>query len=416
MTDQAKYHSLTSENQNYKYLTLVFLFWPLLAFVMACSNINNKINQKIILAFFVVYGALFFINPVMDSQRRADTLKEVHQEPFENLFNTFSHLYEETLDFVEPVLMYTVSRFTDFHGVLFALYGLIFGSLMLYYLRKMYGHYLSKRNRNALLFFLFLICVNPIYNIGGFRMWAAAWMFAVGVLNYLHKPNYKAIIVASISFLIHFSFLPAVIVLIGYVFLKNRPKVYGIVAIISFFIVELNIQQIRQYAALLGAASETKITSYTNEEYIENLNELSNQTAWYIESIENAVKYLTLFSLLIIFIKTKARFKKQLSANFFSFSLLFLSFANLSALLPSGNRFYTVFYTFAFSAVLLYFSYEQKEEKLITLNKFALPILVMFMILTFRLFSATASIYILGPSFFMPYGLIENISLQSILF
>ena len=393
MTNQGKYHSLTQENQNYKYLTLVFVFWPLLAFVMACTNINNKINQKIILGFFVLYGALFFLNPTMDSQRRADTLKKVYNEPFENLYVTFKHLYEETLDVAEPILMYTVSRFTDFHGVLFAVYSLIFGSLMLYYLKRMYGHYLSHQNKNALLFFLFLICVNPIQNIGGFRMWAAAWIFAVGTMNYLHKPIIKNI-----------------------VFLKNKPKIYGILAISSFFVVELNIQQVRQYAAIFGTASKSKITDYTNEEYIEAITNQSQQTAWYITLIENGIKYFTLLTLIIIFIKTKARFKTQLVANYFSFALLFLTFANLSALLPSGSRFYTVFYIFAFSATLLYFTYERIAKRIVTLNRIGIPILGLFLILTFRLFSATASVYVLGPSFFMPLGFYENVSLQSILF
>ena len=416
---------MISQNQNKQkigsslnsgYLVLIFLIWPFIAFLLAFVYYKNKISNKIILAFFALYGMLFYLNPVMDGFRKAANLKIIAEQPFENIFNSFENLYEETLDFVEPIIIFTVSRFTDFHGVLFAVYALIFGSLMMFYINKMYGHYASNKSTNTLLFLVLLIFVNPIFNINGFRMWTAAWVYSIAVLCYLHKANYKYLLLSAFSFFIHFSFFPLVILFVIYTLLKNRPKIYMLFAIGTFFTSELNIGKVKEYAALFGTASEDKINAYTYDEYVETVNELSGNSAWYIDAINNGLKYFTLLTLLIIFFKTRGNFKTKLTANFYSFALLQLSFANISGLLPSGGRFYTVYYTFAFSAILLYYVYENTNKNMMHINKIGIPIVVLFVIFALRLFSDTASVYLFGPSFMMLFGIIENVSLQSVLF
>ncbi len=314
---QKKIAIINSANKGY--LILIFIFWPFIAFLLACSDYKNKISKRIILAFFALYGLLFYLNPLMDGFRRAEHFQKISQQPFSNLINVFDNLYEESLDFVEPLLMFIVSRFTDFYGILYVVYALIFGSLMLYYLNKLYGHYESNKNANTVMFLIFLVCANPIYNIGGFRMWTAAWIYAICVLNYIHKPNYKYLLLSAISFLVHFSFFPLVVVFAIYTFFKNRVKIYGILAISTFFVAQLNIAKVREYAALFGTASERKITAYTYEGHIETVAELSDNSAWYVQFINGGVKYFILFCLLFIFYKTKGHFKSKIAASFYSF-------------------------------------------------------------------------------------------------
>lgn len=409
-------YSKGNESKNAGLTLLIFFVWPVLGFLLACKDFRNKNNHKIIMMFFALYGLLFYLNPAMDGQRRADTLIEIHQKSFDQLGAVFDTLYEETIDFAEPVIMYVVSRFTDFYGILFAVYALLFGALMLYFLKRMYGHYQISYNKNALLFLVLLICINPINNINGFRMWTAAWIFAVGVMSYLHHQKYKYVLVAAVSFFVHFSFFPLVILFLIYTLFKNKPIIYGSIALITFFIAELNIQQFQEYAALLGQASEVKAKAYTGEEYIEKVSELGGQTAWYIIAITKATQYFVLTTLLILFSKTKGKFKNKVTANFYSYTLLLLSFANLASLLPSGGRFYTVFYIFATSTALLYYQYESPEKKLTLFNKIGIPVVALAVVFAFRLFSDSASAYLLGPSFLMPWAFSENISLQSIIF
>ncbi len=415
--ESVKIHSNNNYiSKNLAFIAVAFILWPFMGFLLAMKDFQNKFSKTIILLFLMLFGLLFCINPLQDSKRRADMLKESYTQPFEAIYDTFDKLYEETLDFVEPVIIYSVSRFTDYHGVLFAVYAFIFGSLMLYYLTIMHQHYLKFSNRNALLFLILLIFVNPIYEINGFRMWTAAWVFSVGMLNYLHKPHWKHLMFAALSITVHFSFMPLVGLIIIYAIAGNRTFIYGVIAIATFFVAELDIHQVRSYAALLGTASETKITAYTGESYIEERKIAGEQAAGFLKLNQKGMLYFSAILLLLVYFKNRGVFKQKLTDSFYSLTLLLLSFANISSLLPSGARFYRIYYIFAFSTFILFFVYEKHKQKMVPINLLALPLVMIFVLVSFRLFSDPASIYLFGPIFFIPTAFFENVSLQSILF
>lgn len=280
----------------------------------------------------------------------------------------------------------------------------------------MHQHYLIFSNRNALLFFILLIFVNPINEINGFRMWTAAWIFSVGMLNYLHKSHWKHLFFAALSITVHFSFMPLVGLIVIYAIAGNRTLIYGVLAIATFFVAELDIKQVRSYAALLGTASETKITAYTGESYIEERKIAGDQAAGFLKINEKGMLYFTAILMLLIYFKNRGVFKQKLTDNFYSLSLLLLSFANISSLLPSGSRFYRIYYIFAFSTFILFYVYEKQKQKMVPINLLALPLVMLFVIVSFRLFSDPASIYLFAPIFFIPPAFFENVSLQSILF
>ncbi len=150
--------------------------------------------------------------------------------------------------------------------------------------------------------------------------------------------------------------------------------------------------------------------------YIEKVALLKNQSAWFVTLNQKGMLYYTLALLVIIYVRTRGVFKNRVTDNFYSFTLLLLSFANISALLPSGGRFYTVFNIFVFTTGVLYYVYELKSKKLELINWIGLPLVILFVIFSFRLLTDPASLYLFGPSFFMPIAFFENTSLQSILF
>ena len=177
-----------------------------------------------------------------------------------------------------------------------------------------------------------------------------------------------------------------------------------------------NIKQVQSIAKLISPATETKISAYTNEDYIEKVALFQNQSAWFVTLNQKGILYYTVALLVIIYVRTKGVFKNRVTDNFYSFTLLLLSFANISALLPSGGRFYTIFNIFVFTTGVLYYVYELKNKKLELINWIGLPLVILFVIFSFRLFTDPASLYLFGPSFFMPTAFFENTSLQSILF
>ena len=69
-----KTESILNKNlrDNNARLLILFIFWPFLGFLLSLKDFQNKFNQKIILIFFVLFGLLFYVNPLQDGQRSAD--------------------------------------------------------------------------------------------------------------------------------------------------------------------------------------------------------------------------------------------------------------------------------------------------------------------------------------------------------
>jgi hypothetical protein len=406
--------NLKNQSKNIPIIIVLFFIWPFLSFVIALRDFGNKVNRLVILSFFSLYGLLLFVNPTMDAQRRVDSFREMCLRPINNVSEIFNSLYVESTDFVEPVIMYLVSKFTDFYGVLFLVYAVIFGVFMLKFIKMFYEHYIVQNNINALIFLVLLFFVNSIVNINGFRMWTAAWIFSLGVASYLHKPSWKFILFAASAVFVHFSFIPMVLVFLLYLFFGNKTKIYGILAVISLFIAELDLEQFRKFGALFGSASENKINDYTNEDYVNKVNLMQEQSSILMKLHSKSILYFSIVLLFFIYVKTKGVFQDKITNSFYSITLLILTFANLASLMPSGVRFYTIFHIFCFATFLLYYTYEYKSSKIDIINKLGMPVFAFFIVFSIRVFMDSASFYLLMPSFFMPLAFSENISILSI--
>src|SRR5699024_4937329 len=81
----------------------------------------------------------------------------------------------------------------------------------------------------------------PLWNITSFRMWTAAHIFIYGLLPYLYEGQKKGLVIATLSILMHFSFIVPVGVLFAYLLLGNRLTIYFMFFITTFFATEVNI-------------------------------------------------------------------------------------------------------------------------------------------------------------------------------
>lgn len=405
------------ESKTLPYLWLAFIVWPLLGFILAWRYIRFKSARNIIVSFYALYGLLYVINPAMDGARRANQLEIAHLRPFWDISYQIENLYESTVDFLDPMIIFIVSRFTDFHGILFAVYGIIFGVLSLRYFHVLLSNYSGRTlNYNALAFFFLLVCANFVFNIGGFRMWSAAWIFSLGTLLYIKDKSLKYIVFAGFSIFMHFSFIPLMILLIGYYFLGNRPVLYALIAFGTFFINDINIEMVQSYASNLGTALEGKIDAYTHERYIRGRENAKQNYAWFLSIGPNLMFYFTIISVLFVFISTKAKTKDCFFGGLFSMTLLLLAFSNISNLLPSGGRFIVVFYIFAFSTLFIYYLKRDSNKTLNITNFLGLPIIALYISIIFRIGTETVSLYLVGPSFLLPLGFLDSVPLKEFLF
>lgn len=349
----------------------------------------------------------------MDAASRAKALKEAYYQPLSN----FSQgLFETKTDFLDPLIIFVVSRFSDWHGALFAVYGLIFGYFSIKYISNLISYSNIKSfNTNIILFLWMLVWVNSVFEIGGFRMWSGAWIFSYAALQYLFKKEFKYIGFSSIALMMHFSYFPLVLLLCLYHFLGNRIYFYSLMAIATFFVSELDPGVLKSYASLVNAAVEKKVEDYTNESYIESVNENRQNLAWFMKFSRVGVLYFVV-GLLFWVVKNRIKFKyDEFLLSTLSFSLLLLSFSNLSSLFPAGGRFRVHFYIFAFSSFIFYFS-KYRYHRFFKWNYIGLPALLISNLIVLRYGSEMFNAYLLGPSFGFFLMVQDTLSLSDILF
>src|SRR5690606_4926513 len=220
------------DNTPKKSTLLMVVIWPILGLIMAIRHYNSFNAKNIILYFCVLFGFTFVIDEAMDGDRYAQRLKDDYGKTFsESALNEhISGLYETSLDFVQPLINFIVSRFTDSHHVLFAVYALIFGYFWLKTIDFVNKRVQLGRNKLTIVYTIFLISLITIFNLKGFRMLTAAWIFIYGALHVVFKKDWRYLLVSFAACTVHFSFLTANFILLLWLFVGNHKWVYLIIA------------------------------------------------------------------------------------------------------------------------------------------------------------------------------------------
>jgi hypothetical protein len=343
---------------NGKYFLILFLLWPFLAFITALTSYSKKESRIVIYLFLIYYGLTFVIgNAGNDAERYALYLRNNAEMPFSAFLSIVGGLYSDTtVDIVEPLISFIVSRFTNYHGVLFAVYAAIFGFFYLRSVDLLYPQYQENKGWNSMIFFIFFILILPVTAINGFRMWTAAWIFFYGAYHVIKYREVKYLMIALSASLVHFSFISANIILIIYFFAGNRNFIYLPLALLSFVLPQITSPLFQMISIKFGGGLQARYETYSNEGYIIAQQEVSKQAAWFLNLSNELVFYYLIFAIIIIQIRFGYLMKEKSESNFFSFLLLFLSFVNFGKAIPSlGERFQIVFFLLATYYIFLCF-------------------------------------------------------------
>jgi len=214
-------------------------------------------------------------------------------------------------------------------------------------------------------------------------MYSAAHIFFYGAIRYIFDNKYKGLLIAASSVLMHFSFLFPIIVLAVYPFVKQKNNLLFILFIISIFITELNLTEVRTFlTANLPYIFHDEIKSYTNVNYAEA--RFSKVLSWHALLYRKILNWTITAYLFYIYFKGRQTLNNNLKLlNLFSFSLLILTSANIVSNIPSGARFLSVANLFAMAMIYLFV--EKTENKsLSSLRQITLPFLLFFCIVAIR--------------------------------
>src|SRR5690606_24242336 len=125
---------------------------------LAVRNFNLNFSKKIILGFFLIYGFTFVVNEKMDGQRYAMSLQTAANTDLDDIIKLLSNPYDQhkSVDILEPILTFLVSRFTSEHHLLFAVFAFVFGYFYLKSISGIYKHYQITSTANAFVFIMML--------------------------------------------------------------------------------------------------------------------------------------------------------------------------------------------------------------------------------------------------------------------
>lgn len=404
------------------YSAMLFLLWPLLALASAFRNFRSSWAKNMLWAFVAFYGFAFAIgieNQGADIVRYVADYQHLHGEQM-TISKAISVFAESgDIDVLSTFIAIVLSRFTENQSILTLVYGTIFGFFfsrnMWFVLERLKGNI---RLITVLLFVCFFLVV-PIWNMNGFRMWTAAHIFIYGLLPYLFDGKKNGVLIASLSILVHFSFLVPVSILYAYMVAGNRLVLYFTFFCATFFISEINLSVfndvIESYAPEIV---QERTAGYRSEEYVESHREgdVAGQN-WYLIWYDRALRWPVMGFLVLLFFRSKKFFTDNKAwLDLFCFTLLFYGVANLFSSLPSGGRFLAVANLSALALITLYVQNNEHEKMMRRFILVATPGLLLFVLVSVRIglysISATA---ILGNPVVAIFLTGEHISMNDVM-
>lgn len=402
-----------------RHYLLLFILWPFIAFITALTNYSQREAKKVVYFYFIYLGLTYFISSsyYVDSAGYALALQENALLPFSDFFKIVGGLYssETSVDFIEPLISFIVSRFTVDYRILFGVFAALFGFFYLKSIDLLHNRYLENPGWNVSIHIAFFTVILPVTAINGFRMWTAAWIFFYGAYHVvLYRDARYFILIASSAF-VHWSFLSAIIILLIYFFVGNRNYIYLPLALVSFFASSIIAPYFNVISTRLGGALQSRYESYSSDEYILIRQEIAEQASWFLQLGNNLVFYYLLLAIVVIQLQYRDQMREKAEKNLFSFLLLFLAFVNFGKDIPSfGERFRILFFLFATLYVFMYFL-KRPGNKINLLSFIGLFPMVLYTIIVFRQGCENINTWILTPGFGLPW-LLPGLSIAEILF
>ena len=371
------------------YLTIII--YPLWTLFISFKYFRMPHSKNLFWLFCIFLGTIHIYFPEgrddADGFRYAKRLTELYQEPV-SFANFTSSFYEdgEFIDFYQPVITYFLSTVTKNPRWLFLIFAIVYG---FFYSRNCW-FVLSKFPKyiGFPLFFLtlYFILICPIWNINGVRMWTAFHVFAYGALHYLYNSDKSKSIWCLISLLIHFSFIIPLIILVIYHFFPKSLRLFLAIYLISLFIKEINIEPIKNILlSYTPALLSNKLTSYTNESYIQQVIEAKSNLNFYVEGSKTVVDVIISIFFFVLCVWGKTMVNNNIKIlNLVCFSLFIYSICNILSTIPSIQRFFLLCQLFSLVSIILFYitfkQYRFKNKVIILIFK-VLPVLLLFPVL-----------------------------------
>lgn len=381
----------------------LFISWPFISFIFALKNFNQPKAKYFIILFFGLFGYTFFINSNSgaDSIRYAQTFIDFSNSSYlelHTILSSFNYDSGSSFDIVIPLLSFSLSKITNNWHILFAVYAILYGYFNIKCISLMYNLYLTKANYNSLLYFLFFLLIAPIYEINGIRYYLATWIFFYGAYYVVIYEKNIYLIIALFSCLVHFSYFSVNMILIVFVILGKKNIVYYPLLISSFILPKNSEELIRNIVDQLPFGLSMHVNEYSKN--INSISYLSDNVTVLVSSYVTSFFYWFLIvSVFLTMYKLRFIIKENKYLRLYSFLLLLLSFVNYISIVPSGERFNSIFQLFSIAFLLnIYTKYSSLKTNILLYS--GTPLFLISALFQFRYLSE-----FLNMTLFLPFPL-----------
>lgn len=406
------------------YHWLFFIVQPFFTLIHCLVHYRNAASKNILWAFTVFFSMTIAVG--IESQESDITSYMADMTTMSNYdwsWNELFSYYKDSgeIDVFRIFFSYLLSRYTDNGYVLLIFFGIIYG----YFFSRNMWFIIGKLKKNltyqSIILLACLFLMIPIWNLGGFRFWVAAHVFIYGLLPYIFNNEKKHLVWCFITpFVFHYAFVIPLLILVIYMILGNRLKLYFIFFILSLIIGEINISQFNAVLETYAPrALVERSSSYRSEEKVEarRTGEDADQKVWYIRYLNKFIHWPLYIFLCIVFWKSKKWLAKENGLyQLLCFVFLFYGFANILSTLPSGGRYLSIAGLVALSFLTPYIQNFRTSRVMNKAFIAATPFLILFIIVKIRtswfLFSLTT---LLGNPIVALFTLGNNTSINDII-
>ena len=342
----------------------------------------------------------------------------------QNLYTYFLSTGE--IEVIRSFLAVLVAQFTSSGYILLLFYGFIFGY---FFSRNMWFVFNKLEGKLKVITILLLFClflITPIWKLGGFRFWTATHVFIYGLLPYLYSGKKKSLIWCfTAPWIFHYAFILPALVLAGFLLsqllLRGNLLLYFSFFIVSIILGEIDIRQFNQYVETYAPSDfAERSDGYRSEYQVKIRREVDlfgSGKNWYAVLYQKTLHWSLMAFLLILYFKSKALiYLDKNLIRVLSFTYLFFGVANIMSSIPSGNRYLAPASILAASILAIYIQNRPQERLMGRAIKVALPLLALFVIVSFRQgFYFTSVTTIFGNPLIALFTIGENLSLNDII-
>ena len=383
-------------SENYKsnklILWIIFLISPFITFLISIKNFKLPENRIFILLFFTLLGYTFIPIAESDGDRYKTDYIQQHDYSFSQYIEDVQLTFKgksDSPDYYLKTIKYVSFLFSSDYRVFFLLVGFFYYRAFMKLIFSVWNFTFEGENKIFIGYFLGCCFIhNLTAGLNGIRFPLAFVIFSYGALNLVLKENFKFLLIALSSVLIHFSLgFSCIFLMLFYLakFPSNKNTLF-LFLIITFLLSSIFPTFITTYISFFGDSIGNKVQTYSGDDFVELREEHTNQWNWYIKFNQFSTYYFCIISIILSKLKLfKLKFDEN-SNKLFGFSVIMVIHSLLSGSIVDSisNRYYLMVNLFG-QIYLFYLSSINKNNKFINLiYKIFIPIMIINVLIIFR--------------------------------